>query len=57
MKSNSTEYLACLELYADNKPLAILGVTYSDTTNINLQQLGLEIRKSGMTATGYLIGE
>lgn len=57
MKSNSTEYLACLELYADNKPLAILGVTYADTTNINLQQLGLEIRKAGMCATGYLIGE
>lgn len=57
MKSNNTEYLACLELYADNKPLAILGVTYSDTTNVNAQHLGLEIRKAGMCATGYLIGE
>lgn len=57
MKSNNTEYLACLELYADNKPLAILGVTYADTTGINLQQLGLDIRKAGMCATGYLIGE
>jgi hypothetical protein len=37
MKSNNTEYLACLELYADNKPLAILGITYADTTGINLQ--------------------
>lgn len=57
MLSNNTEYLACLELYSDDKPLAILGVSYVDSTNIDKKHLGLEIRKSGMQAMSYLIGQ
>lgn len=57
MLSNNTEYLACLELYSDNKPLAILGVSYLDSTNIDKKCLGLEIRRSGMQAMSYLTGQ
>ena len=57
MLSNNTEYLACLELYSDDKPLAILGVSYVDSTNIDKKHLGLEIRKSGMQAMSFLMGQ
>lgn len=57
MLSNNTKYLACLELYSDNKPLAILGVSYLDSTNIDKKCLGLEIRRSGMQAMSYLTGQ
>ena len=57
MLSNNAEYLACLELYFDDKPLAILGVSYLDSINIDKKRLGLEIRKTGMQAMKYLMGQ